>query len=52
VRDMVAGGQLVPVRLMAAGRPVRRLLFDRGDLDQMIAASRQALVRASLSAQA
>jgi excisionase family DNA binding protein len=42
LRDMVTGGELRPVRLLAAGREVRRLLFDRVDLDRMIATSQQA----------
>lgn len=40
VRDLVAGGQLRPVRLsLTAGKPVRRLLFDRVQVDLLVEAS-------------
>jgi hypothetical protein len=41
VRDLVAGGQLKPVRLtLPSGKAVRRLLFDRVQLDLFVEASR------------
>ena len=43
IRDMVTGGELHPVQLVAAGRPVRRLLFDRADLDRLVEAASQQL---------
>jgi hypothetical protein len=37
IRDLVAGGQLQPVRLsLASGKAVRRLLFDRMALDLLV----------------
>jgi hypothetical protein len=42
LRDMVTGKELVPVQLIAAGRPVRRLLFDRADLDRLVEGARPA----------
>lgn len=36
VRDMIAGGELRPVALQAAGKPVRRLLLDRLELDALV----------------
>jgi hypothetical protein len=42
LRDMVTGKELAPVQLVAAGRPVRRLLFDRADLDRLVEAARKA----------
>jgi hypothetical protein len=42
LRDMVTGKELAPVQLVAAGRPVRRLLFDRADLDHLVEAARKA----------
>jgi hypothetical protein len=40
VRDLVAGGQLKPVRLsLPSGKAVRRLLFDRLQLDLLVESS-------------
>lgn len=40
IRDLVAGGQLQPVRLsLASGKAVRRLLLDRMQLDLLVHAS-------------
>jgi hypothetical protein len=33
---MIAGGELRPVALQAAGKPVRRLLLDRLELDALV----------------
>jgi hypothetical protein len=40
IRDLVASGQLRPVRLNVAGRELRRLLLDRQDLDHIADAGR------------
>ncbi len=40
VRDLVAAGQLKPVRLsLPSGKAVRRLLFDRVQLDLLVEAN-------------
>jgi excisionase family DNA binding protein len=40
VRDLVAAGQLKPVRLsLPSGKAVRRLLFDRLQLDLLVESS-------------
>jgi excisionase family DNA binding protein len=37
IRDLVAAGQLRPVRLPGiGGKEIRRLLFDRHQLDQLV----------------
>jgi len=44
LRDLEAAGQLARVRLpLPLGREVRKLLFDREDLDRLVARSKESL---------